>query len=128
VPEGRLFHQPHFVRQPWLSQIAARVTPPVGEKFLDPDLYATGEGNADNSSMFQGFDRDVNRWAGPDCPPLQDVPGIDFQFNFGSAHAVGFYMTFCDGSTQFINYSIDLEVHRRLANRGDGLPIDASKL
>jgi hypothetical protein len=29
VPEGRLFHQPHFVRQPWLSQIAARVTPPT---------------------------------------------------------------------------------------------------
>jgi prepilin-type N-terminal cleavage/methylation domain-containing protein len=100
----------------------------VGEKFLDPDLYGTGEGNADNSSMFQGFDRDVNRWAGPDCPPLQDVPGIDFQFNFGSAHANGFYMTFCDGSTQFINYSIDLETHRRLSNRSDGLPVDGKNL
>jgi hypothetical protein len=100
----------------------------VGEKFLDTDLYFTGWGNADNHSQFQGFDRDVNRWAGPDCPPLQDTPGIDWQFNFGSAHAAGFYMAFCDGSTQFLNYAIDLEVHRRLANRNDGLPVDAKKL
>ena len=100
----------------------------VGEKYLDPDLYDTGQSPADNHSMFQGYDRDVNRWAGPNCPPFQDTPGNDDNFNFGSAHAVGFYMAFCDGSTQFINYSIDLEVNRRLANRGDGLPIDAKKL
>jgi prepilin-type N-terminal cleavage/methylation domain-containing protein len=100
----------------------------VGEKFLDPDLYSTGYGNADNHSQFQGFDRDVNRWGGPYCPPLQDTPGIDYQFNFGSAHSGGFYMTFCDGSTQFINYSIDLETHRRLSVRNDELPVDAKKL
>ena len=94
----------------------------VGEKFLNPDLYSTGQGNADNHSQFQGFDRDVNRWAGPDSPPLQDVPGADLEFNFGSAHGVGFYMALCDGSTQFINYSIDLEIYRRMANRMDGQP------
>jgi hypothetical protein len=100
----------------------------IGEKFLNPDLYGTGWGGADNHSMFQGFDRDVNRWAGPDCPPLPDTPGIDWQFNFGSAHAIGFYMALCDGSTQFFNFAIDLEVHRRLANRSDGLAVDAKKL
>ena len=100
----------------------------VGEKFLNPDLYDTGQGNADNHSMFQGFDRDVNRWAGVDCPPLQDAPGADLEFNFGSAHAGGFYMALCDGSTQLINYSIDLEVHRRLSNRCDGVPIDPRSL
>jgi prepilin-type N-terminal cleavage/methylation domain-containing protein len=100
----------------------------IGEKFLDPDLYSTGNGNADNHSQYQGFDRDINRWGGPDSPPLQDTPGIDYQFNFGSAHSTGFYMTFCDGSTQLINYAIDLETHRRLSNRYDDLPVDAKKL
>jgi hypothetical protein len=99
----------------------------IGEKFLDPDLYSTGEGNADNHSTYQGFDRDVNRWARADVPPLQDTPGIDYQFNFGSAHGGGFYMALCDGSTQFYNFSIDLEMHRRLSNRQDGATLDPTK-
>jgi len=47
---------------------------------------------------------------------------------FGSAHSSGFNAAMCDGSVRSITYSIDLETHRRLGNRKDGLPIDGSKI
>jgi prepilin-type N-terminal cleavage/methylation domain-containing protein/prepilin-type processing-associated H-X9-DG protein len=52
---------------------------------------------------------------------IADVP------NFGGVHAQGFHMAFCDGSVQWINFTIDLAVHQRLGNRKDGLAIDWNK-
>jgi hypothetical protein len=42
---------------------------------------------------------------------------------FGSAHAAGCHFVLCDGAVRLIQYSIDAEVHRRLGNRRDGLPV-----
>ena len=59
--------------------------------------------------------------------PMQDSPGVADNVRFGSAHAAACNMVFCDGSVHAISYSIDPEIHRRLGNRSDGQPIDASQ-
>ncbi len=109
----------------------------VGEKYLDPDYYATGEDAADNETIFTGENADIRRFADVSTPyhqqssnalgtggPLEDQPGNTIWDIFGAAHPSGFNMAFCDGSVHLMNYSIDLETHRRLANRKDGLAID----
>jgi prepilin-type N-terminal cleavage/methylation domain-containing protein/prepilin-type processing-associated H-X9-DG protein len=95
----------------------------AGERYICTESYDTGMDPSDDQCWAMGFDMDVNRWVS--SPPLQDRPGLIDTYRFGSAHSTGFNMSFCDGSVQVINYSIDAETHRRLGNRKDGLPIDA---
>ncbi len=111
----------------------------VGEKYINPDCYATGQDNGDNEDVLMGDNEDIVRWTALSVnystspptvqylPPLQDTPGNGYRGAFGSAHANGFEMAFCDGSVQMMNYTIDAETHRRLGNRKDGLPIDGKK-
>jgi prepilin-type N-terminal cleavage/methylation domain-containing protein/prepilin-type processing-associated H-X9-DG protein len=100
----------------------------LGEKYLTTDYYATGWDHADNESIFCGFDNDNHRTTYPDAThaPTPDTPGRENMYSFGSAHANGFQMAFCDGSVQMIAYSISTETHRRLGNRKDGLLVDAN--
>lgn len=106
----------------------------VGERLLDPDHYvADGQLatviNDDGSGWMIGYALDNNRWTNniECCWPRQDTPGWSPQYNgaFGSAHASGFNMAFCDGSVHSISYSIDHEVHRFLGSRKDGHAIDS---
>ena len=103
----------------------------LGEKYIDADYILTGQDGGDNEAVLTGDNEDINRFADPaiGIPPMQDAPGLAgwYDSTFGSAHAVGFQMALCDGSVKMMSYSIDLETHRRLANRKDGLVIDAKR-
>jgi prepilin-type N-terminal cleavage/methylation domain-containing protein/prepilin-type processing-associated H-X9-DG protein len=118
-----------------LTQISDGVsnTYMLGEKCLNPDTYYNGGDGADNESMFCGYDNDNHRTtyyngSTPTHTPIPDQAGIPEYYRFGSAHANGLNMSFCDGSVQAISYSIDPETHRRLGNRQDGLPVDPKNL
>jgi prepilin-type N-terminal cleavage/methylation domain-containing protein/prepilin-type processing-associated H-X9-DG protein len=111
----------------------------VGEKYLTPDVYTTGESIGDNQSWNSSFCFDNIRWSGATSDPhesviagyfqpRQDTPGLDSLEIFGSAHSTNFNMVFCDGSVHSINYSIDPDTHHRLGNIADGLPLDPKQL
>ena len=100
----------------------------VGEKYLNPDHYATGDAKGDDQSMYCGFNNDNHRVTHPNYPPRQDTPGEALWHPFGSAHTAGFQMSLCDGSVRLIPYAIDLDTHRRLGNRHDGEVIDGGAL
>jgi type II secretory pathway pseudopilin PulG len=99
----------------------------LGERYQNPDGFDTGLFYSDDQGWDLGYDYDVNRWTDPGMPPAQNTSGLGggYDTNFGSAHADVFHMAFCDGSVRAISYSIDLETHRRLGNRKDGLPVDS---
>ena len=94
----------------------------AGDRIID------GQDPADDQSIFSGFNNDNSRSTEPGYgPPLQDMPGYTNEGIWGSAHAVGFNMAFCDGSVRWMNYSIDSTTHRFLGNRHDGFAIDGKK-
>jgi prepilin-type N-terminal cleavage/methylation domain-containing protein/prepilin-type processing-associated H-X9-DG protein len=94
-----------------------------GEKGVNADTYYTYDGDGDAQPMYIGYDPDTSRWS--QDPPLQDTPGVTSDYTFGSAHAGGCHMAFCDGSVQLINYAINRAVNQHLGNRDDGVAIDA---
>jgi prepilin-type processing-associated H-X9-DG protein len=100
----------------------------VGEKYLNPDNYATGKDPSDNENLYVGYDNDMYRTSNAGAgTPIQDRNGIQNTRIWGSPHGSGFNMAFCDGSVRSINYSIDPVTHARLGNRRDGQVVDHSK-
>ena len=111
----------------------------AGEKYIDPDRYIDGGSASCNWTWDTGWVNDVVRWSGiiwtgkpgeiggpfEATNPMRDTPGLDMWYNFGSAHASGIHMLFCDGSVHAIGYSIDPETHHLLGNIADGFVIDA---
>jgi prepilin-type N-terminal cleavage/methylation domain-containing protein/prepilin-type processing-associated H-X9-DG protein len=107
-----------------------------GEKMLPPEFYEDVNASnspammGDNQSAWAGFEWDNHRvawnpkarWPQQTYQPQQDGSSDVFAgcFAFGSSHPGSLGMAFCDGSVHEISYDIDMEVHRRQANRLDG--------
>ncbi len=104
----------------------------IGERTLTPDNYWNGQDGGDDQNAYTGLNWDNCRTtamtdaAADYQPPMQDTPGVADCWCFGSVHMGTFTMVFCDGSVHSISYGINPETHRRLGNRADGLPVDAS--
>jgi prepilin-type N-terminal cleavage/methylation domain-containing protein/prepilin-type processing-associated H-X9-DG protein len=111
----------------------------VGEKFIYTDKYFTGDAKGDNHWLWTGWDNDLYRTAGVNyqgkpeptdltpspIPPQRDMDSSSADATtklfdadmWGSPHAAGFNMVFCDGSVRLLDYGIDLLIHRRQHNR-----------
>jgi prepilin-type N-terminal cleavage/methylation domain-containing protein/prepilin-type processing-associated H-X9-DG protein len=101
----------------------------LGEKHLNADAYIENRGldGTDNETMYSAnHDAACTTYYNgslADHTPVQDIMGVTRSWSFGSAHASGCNMAFCDGSVQTIRYSIDPVVHQTLGTRDDGLPV-----
>jgi prepilin-type N-terminal cleavage/methylation domain-containing protein len=100
----------------------------VGEKYLNRTKYGTGTDAADNEFWCVGYDNDMYRTA--EREPASDgqvlnAQGIpqDDNNRYGSSHEQAFHVVMGDASVKRIPYEIELTVHRRLAHRADGLPV-----
>jgi prepilin-type N-terminal cleavage/methylation domain-containing protein len=97
----------------------------VGEKYVQPNRYESGTDVGDNEAMYMGFNDDIQRSAF--FPPVRDTVGEWHERQFGSCHPTVWNMAFADGSVHALSFSVFLEVHRRLAGRDDGRPVEPSE-
>ena len=100
----------------------------VGEKYIDPLKYESGEDLGDQKTLFSGYAADTHRstYYGSDSDnlaPMQDIKDnklANLHLRFGSAHSARLHMAMADGSVQTLSYTINPETHSYLGNRRDG--------
>jgi len=117
----------------------------VGERSMSPDYYYTGTSAEDDQGWDAGIEDDTARLVAlnsdfdtdsksldymqttvPAFLPRQHRPGADIG-QFGSAHANGWQMAFCDGSVHMLSYSMDIFTHVHLGVINDGHIVDPNK-
>jgi prepilin-type processing-associated H-X9-DG protein len=86
----------------------------IGEKYVNPSTYYSGTEEGDDEAMLTGMDACISRCTA--LPPIRDRANYNYFF-FGSAHASGCNMLYCDGRVELVAYSVDPAVHRRAGSR-----------
>lgn len=89
----------------------------IGEKRLNPTLYATGCGS-DNEGYTDGWDNDI---VCVTSYPFGRDAVVDVDYSFGSAHPSGMNAAFADGSVRTLRYSITPATLTALGDRRDGI-------
>lgn len=95
----------------------------IGEKYVDPMHYASGQDWGDNEGLYSGFDNDNHRSTHSFWRYMRDTSGLISPGSFGSAHAAGNFV-FCDGSVQTLAYTIDPFTFSNMGNRRDGNTVE----
>jgi prepilin-type processing-associated H-X9-DG protein len=82
----------------------------VGEKSLDPKNYMPGTWCFDEP-FFSGGSAGTSRGG---TKVLQDAPGVNFQYHWGSAHTGVCNFLFADGHVAGVAFTVDLDVFKGL--------------
>ncbi|MEN1678817.1 MAG: DUF1559 domain-containing protein [Planctomycetota bacterium] len=117
----------------------------AGERYIAPGSFEGGASISNDWSMYAGMQDDTGRSAFVLLDPVtlqptrveqfppqrilsdnDDVADGEARYNFGSAHAGGAHMVFCDGSVRLVEFEIDPVVHAFQANRQDGQVIPSN--
>jgi len=112
----------------------------LGEKYVNPDNYLTGQDPGDDWNFVSGCQDDIVRGCGSAADgaayfprmPMQDTPGFSGAFGctlyFGSAHSNTLNMSLCDGFSawhrlyhRFRDVSPLVQPHGRTADRRQGV-------
>jgi prepilin-type N-terminal cleavage/methylation domain-containing protein/prepilin-type processing-associated H-X9-DG protein len=95
----------------------------VGEKYLEPSHYETGESLGDKASLYTGYCNDNHRFTEMTLPLASDgaLPITDLRANlrFGSAHPAGTNFVYCDGSARLLSYDISPGIHYQSGHISD---------
>lgn len=92
----------------------------IGEKRLNPELYAVGDW-CDDQGFTDGWDNDVVCMTS--SPVGRDERGRITYYEFGAAHHGGMNAVFADGSVRWLRYDLPAATLTALGDRRDGLAV-----
>ncbi len=92
----------------------------IGDKWMDPFEYETGQRDVDDAGLYVGLNADDAMFINSSRLPVQDIGNIAVYYLWGGAHPGVWNAAYCDGSVQSITYDAEEKVLRALATRAFG--------